>query len=62
MSATTSEKISDFQPFGMEFRNDPYKFYPELLAHSPMKVEVGGQPAVVVSRHRQVRNILSHHK
>ena len=62
MSVTTSESISDFQPFGMEFRTDPYPFYPELLAHSPLKVEVGGEPAVVVSRYRQVRNILSHHK
>ena len=62
MSTATSEPISDFQPFGMEFRNDPYKFYPELLAHSPMAVNVGGEPAVVVSRYRQVRHILSHHK
>jgi cytochrome P450 len=62
MSITTSEAISDFQPFGMEFRNDPYPFYPKLLANSPLRVEVGGETAVVVSRHRQVRHILSHHK
>lgn len=53
---------TNFQPFGMEFRSDPQSHYPALLAHSPMKIEVGGKPAVVISRHRQVRQVLTFHK
>src|SRR4029077_11347599 len=44
------------------FREDPYAFYPDLLANSPAMIDVEGKPAVVISRYRQVRSVLSFYK
>lgn len=55
-------KADNFQPFGLEFREAPSDFYEDLLARSPLPTEVGGEPAVVISRHAQVRQVLTYHK
>jgi cytochrome P450 len=61
-SAATAEALVDFHPFGQAFRADPLSFYPHLLAHSPLPIEVEGKPALVVSRYRQAKSMLSFYK
>jgi cytochrome P450 len=61
-NADTVDRLTDFDPFGVPFRSDPDAFYPDLLAHSPLMVDVGGKPAVMVSRYAQVQPLLKDYK
>jgi cytochrome P450 len=49
---------SAFNPFEPGFRNDPYPWYPRLLADSPGRITVDGVPAVFVARCEHVSEVV----
>jgi cytochrome P450 len=59
---TGSEPLFDFDPFGWPFREDPHSHFATLLSKSPVRIEVGGKPAVVISRYEQVKAIVTDFK
>lgn len=41
--------ISDFDPYGMEIRADPFGLYPRLIAQSPGFMMAEGPPSAFVA-------------
>lgn len=51
-------EFSDFDPFSLEFRNDPVAFHPQLLRESPGFIMMEGVPSAYVAGHAQVMAVL----
>ena len=52
------QKLLDFDPFGMAFRQNPSQFHPLLFANSPGFVTMEGVPSAIVSSYDQCTKIL----
>ncbi len=48
----------DFEPFGIEFRQDPARFHPALLAASPGAMTVEGVPSAFVASYAHCNAVL----
>lgn len=52
------EEFSKFDPFSLEFRNDPIAYHPQLLRESPGFIMMEGIPSAYVAGHAQVMSVL----
>src|ERR1700757_1535672 len=61
-STVDAMKYLDFNPFDHAFRDDPYAYYPKLLAASPCLVDVEGVPSALVCTQAQNQAVLRNFK
>ncbi|MDG2004742.1 MAG: cytochrome P450 [Novosphingobium sp.] len=54
ISATSALHMSDFDPFGMELRADPFGLFPKLIAQSPGFMMAEGTPSAFVASYADV--------
>lgn len=54
IAAQRPDHQSDFDPFGMALRTDPFAMLPELIANSPGFMMAEGTPSAYVASHRDV--------
>ena len=57
-ATSTPIEFSDFDPFSLEFRNNPPAYHPQLLQDSPGFMMMEGIPSAYVAGHAQVMAVL----
>ena len=64
MTTNTVERQSQtpFDPFGIEFRSDPFAYYPWLVENSPGLITMEGVPSAYVASSVQCRAVLRNFK
>ncbi len=55
-------EIRDFDPFGLEFRNNPVAYQQELIKDSPIFVKMEGVPSAIISSYTQNIAVLRNFK
>jgi cytochrome P450 len=61
-NAPEHTKPAAFDPFGMEFRSDPFAYYPWLVENSPGFITMEGVPSAYVASSLQCRAVLRNFK
>lgn len=57
-----SRDLANFDPFGLEFREDPLGWYPSLLEASPLAVELDDIPSIVIGKAAHVSAVMRDYK